>query len=122
MDPIADKITSLTVPPALYINGGFPGPLLGLIVAKDLILSSGSVFAIFRHNMKSILPPVRPTLISKVNTFTQSAYIMSLLTLGFIDSNLLFYFVKYLEEPILYATSSATLISYISLALRTRKS
>lgn len=114
LDPLADKITSLSVPPALYLVGSFPAPLLSLIVAKDLLLSSGSLVSLYRGLSKA--PPLKPTLISKVNTLVLSIYILALLLQDFIQYEAFGILVRRLMEPILYVTSTGTLASYAKIA------
>lgn len=120
LDPIADKVTAVTVPSALYISGLFPGPLLGLIISKDVILSSASIASLISKNRINTIPQLQPVMISKINTFFQSIYVMLLLSTGIYDSELLMKFTRNIIEPILYFTSSGTLFSYAALALKGR--
>ncbi|CEP62549.1 cardiolipin synthase LALA0_S05e08108g [Lachancea lanzarotensis] len=93
LDPMADKILMLVTTASLAFPGGpqiIPGPVAGLIIGRDLTLGFSAIYfriASLRHTYGKVSwnsfwdvfkypsAEVRPTQISKWNTFLQMIYL-----------------------------------------------
>ncbi len=75
LDPAADKLLLATVFVTLAILGGVPIWLVAAAVGRDVILVLGALAYRYRYGPLNI----RPTIISKINTLCQLAFILGVL-------------------------------------------
>ncbi len=73
LDPIADKLLIATVFVTLAVQGGVPVWLAAAAVGRDLVIIGGACV----YRLRFAVLPVRPTVISKLNTLCQLLYIVS---------------------------------------------
>jgi cardiolipin synthase len=74
LDPLADKILLVTAFITLTFVGGVPVWITVPVVLRDAIITVGAIVYV---NTIGPLTDARPTLISKLNTFFQIAYILT---------------------------------------------
>jgi cardiolipin synthase len=77
-DPLADKLTMLTVTLLLAWQGGLPWWLAAAIVARDLVIVGGALA------YRALIGPleIAPTWLSKVNTALEFALLAAVLAAG----------------------------------------
>lgn len=75
LDPIADKIMLLSVFITFAVLGWVPWWLAGIVVARDVILLAGAVF----YHLSTRQLKMEPLMISKINTFMQIVFAVSLI-------------------------------------------
>ena len=75
LDPIADKLLIFCAYVMLALLGDIPFWLLVLVVFRDLVIISG--YMMLKHLGDEV--PMRPTMLSKVNTFLQIALVILVL-------------------------------------------
>ncbi len=75
LDPLADKLLLVACFVSLYLAGAVPGWLMWLVVGRDLVITVG---AIAYHNLIGRVLP-QPTILSKITTCVQIAYVLALL-------------------------------------------
>lgn len=76
LDPLADKLLLVAVYVTLAVLGLAPAWLAGTVVLRDLVIGAGA--AVFRTRFGPLHG--RPTVISKVNTVCQIAYVVIVVT------------------------------------------
>ena len=75
LDPIADKLMLLAATTALTLEGAIPQWVFALVVGRDLLIVGG---ALAYHNLVGRVEAA-PTRISKLTTFLQICYVLSVL-------------------------------------------
>ena len=115
LDPLADKLVIGALTVSLTYKGMIPFDLCALILSRDALLIIGSFYARYAS-----LPPgvkyfdfshssmfvVKPSVISRGNTFIQFTLLFASLSCYIYDPQL----VEYLE-PLWYVTAGSTLVS-----------
>ena len=72
LDPLADKLLLVTVFVVVALLGKAPVWLAATVVARDLIITAGGLTYLWLYGD----PQGQPTVISKVNTFLQVAFVL----------------------------------------------
>jgi len=75
LDPLADKLLLVTVFVVVALLGKAPIWLAATVVARDLIITAGGLTYLWLYGD----PQGQPTVISKVNTFLQVAFVLGVL-------------------------------------------
>jgi cardiolipin synthase len=75
LDPLADKLLLVTVFVVVALLGRAPIWLAATVVARDLIITAGGLTYLWLYGD----PQGQPTVISKVNTFLQVAFVLGVL-------------------------------------------
>lgn len=102
LDPLADKALLVSVYVTLGIQGVLPDWLVILVVTRDVLILGGMALAL----VLSMPLPLRPAIVSKVNTALQ--IILAATTLmgaGFALS------IETLTMPLVYAVAASTVLS-----------
>lgn len=78
LDPLADKLLLVGSFAALWWVGWVPGWLLALVLLRDVVIVAGATVYHF------LVAPLRavPTLLSKLNTVVQLAYVCGIITVA----------------------------------------
>lgn len=91
LDPLSDKILAGTLTLSLFWNGSLGWPLAVIIVGRDVLLLLGAMYYRYkslRPNERGLLAffdpsmpraEVRPSLLSKINTFLQFSLFLALI-------------------------------------------
>ncbi|HEX5692714.1 MAG TPA: CDP-alcohol phosphatidyltransferase family protein, partial [Roseiflexaceae bacterium] len=74
LDPLADKILLVTAFVALTFIGDVPLWLTAPVVLRDVIITAGAIVYV---NVMGPLTEAKPTVISKLNTFVQIGYVLT---------------------------------------------
>jgi cardiolipin synthase (CMP-forming) len=77
LDPLADKILLVTAFVTLSWLGMVPMWLMVPVVLRDVIITAGAIVYV---NVIGPLSDAKPTVISKLNTFFQIAYVLAMVS------------------------------------------
>lgn len=112
LDPLADKIFIFSTVAPLIRNGAIPSYLGGIILCRDLGLILGSMK--YYRSLHFDASKFRPTILSKINTSLQIAYVLALITSGAFGVAKNYYTIETVEamKILVSSTSICTTFQY----------
>jgi len=102
LDPLADKILLVSIYVTLGVKADIPVWLVLLVVSRDLLIVGGILFSY----LMEVYVKIRPSRISKVNTFVQILLASVVLGAGAFDLDL-----GYVIPTIVYIVAATTILS-----------
>jgi cardiolipin synthase (CMP-forming) len=112
LDPLADKILLVSIYVTLGVQQSIPSWIVIMVVSRDLLIVGGILFSY----LMDIRLKIRPSKVSKVNTFVQILLAAAVLGAGAFDLNL-----GYFLDVIVYTVAITTILSgynYLSAWMR----
>ena len=108
LDPLADKLLLVTAFIVLAVRGFLPAWLSVMVITRDVMILLG-ILVLFLNGLNIA---IRPSALSKINTFFQFSTVMSVLSMNYLSLPGAFYLGVYYITAILTISSGLDYMRY----------